>query len=124
MAKLTFFSSVWVSHIANIGTSCSKSEQSHKPMKLKIQNVEKNGNILTNSRQTYLSFVEGIKGASHISQNEIAELACNTTINKSFIVEGGLEDSTEVNSDSSTSMCPSELDKKQQYLFKVIHGKK
>jgi len=47
------------------------------------------------------SFESFIKGASHISQNEIVEHTNNTTINKRFNVEGGLEDSTEVSSDSS-----------------------
>ena len=46
-------------------------------------------------------FESFIKGASHISQNEIVEHTNNTTINKSFTVEGGLEDSIEVSSDSS-----------------------
>ena len=38
---------------------------------------------------------------SHISQNEAVEHTDDTTSNKSFTVEGGLEDSTEVSSDSS-----------------------
>ena len=46
-------------------------------------------------------FESFIKGASHISQNEIVEHTINNTTNKSFTVEGGLEDSIEVSSNSS-----------------------
>ena len=44
------------------------------------------------------------EGASHISHNEIVGLTNSTTVNKSFIVKGDLEDSAEVNADSSISM--------------------
>ena len=47
------------------------------------------------------SFESFIKGASHVSQNEIVEHTNITTINKSFAVKGDSEDSTEVSSDSS-----------------------